>query len=76
MKDMLERNQQTKSFHIKIPDFINPEISNMPNTGQMIPITIHLITKEDNGDLDPIYTEGVCGWRKFLNKIFITRVEV
>lgn len=76
MKGMLERGQDSVSFQIFIQDFVNPTIENVPNTGRKIPIYVNLKTIEDSGDLGAIYTEGVCGWRKFLNKIFITRIEV
>lgn len=78
MKSMIERGKSFHTLHLTIPDYINPLIAHLPNTGKEIPIYIIFQKSTSNADLGPIYMEGVCSWThsKRAGKTLINGIKV
>ena len=78
MKSMIERGKSFHTLNLTIPDYINPLIAHLPNTGKEIPIYIIFQKSTSNADLGSIYMEGVCAWThsKIAGKTLINRIEV
>lgn len=76
MKTLIVRGQRYKTFNFTIPDYVNPIVANFPNTGKEIPIIITVKKSDMNADVGPVYTEGLCSWRKIKDTVLINRIEV
>lgn len=78
MKSMIERGKSFHTLKLTIPDYINPLIAHLPNTGKEIPIYIIFQKTTSNDDLGSMYMEGVCSWShsKIAGKTLIKKIEV